>query len=119
MAVIALLECGHYVRVNSVGSPKFGRPDEICPECGGSKYVDNEWKEQWHTDCKDCDFHRSHGFVKAYGETCGMRHRGFYPGHRTMLRWYSLAPLEARREIRDRDRKNRSESSAENDVPPF
>lgn len=118
MAVIGLLECGHYARYDKEWRGN-GLPDEVCFYCKESKYVLQEWKEQWHTDCQDCDFHRSHGYAKKYGVDAKERHM-LRTGHRNVyLRWYSFAPLGARKAVASIAKQIEAQSSATALLPPF
>lgn len=118
MAVIALLECGHYVQYPSIHAPWSGTPCEHCPDCKTMCNVRVEWPESWWSGCQDCPGTKSHGNAHVYAENAARRHTAA-TGHRSWVRWYGKAPSVARASVARRAAKKRADNPDQNGPPPF
>ena len=117
--VIVELKCGHYIkspRATARGYMDDGA--EHCPDCKTVEDVLEEWPEKWHSLCHDCDYHRTHGFSRAYAARSIEQHTR--PGHRAYVAWYAPnVPPMALLQIKVRSEKFRKMFVDTGENPPF
>lgn len=119
MAVIALLNCGHYVEYGystPVANPTG--PQEDCPDCKTTELIISEWREQWNATCKNCSHATHHGFNKRGAIASKERHSRAM-GHAVVVGWFSYAPSQAKREIAERRQGSVQRSFPITVDPPF
>lgn len=116
---IALLNCGHYVEYGSstpVANPTG--PQEDCPECKTTEMIVTEWKEQWNATCKHCPHVTHHGFNKKGALASKERHERARR-HSVVVGWFSYAPADAKREVKERRQRTTQPTLPFPVAPPF
>lgn len=118
MAVIGLLACGHYAEYPSKWENLL-RASEECRLCGVTQSVREEWGDCWHSQCRQCSYHRTHGYSRKYADASAQRHAS-QTGHHSIVLWYNPAPAPARTFIQTYYRSEKpSNKLDENPSPPF
>jgi len=87
--VAVQLDCGDFVMVHTVD--RSARPQEYCKFHGEWRDVAKVYAEVWHSRCRVCDYHRTHGKAKRYAEQSAQHHL-LRTGHRTVVQYYGDKP---------------------------
>lgn len=113
MVIIELI-CGHVYSIN-----ERPRVDEVCLECHAIRVVVNSWEDQWHSRCRECVYHRAHGFGRKYADAAAAIHHE-KTLHSVSVLWYGDAPERIRTLVREtRATKKFLNNPPEDAAPPF
>lgn len=115
MIQVRFAACGHYAEFKTVDD-RYGL-EELCAPCGKYQSVWEVWRDQWHSNCADCVYHRTHGQAKVYAERAATAHTSRHPSHRVSVAYYSDAPSEAKMALAKIREENRPQPLP--DLPPF
>lgn len=112
--VTILLTCGHVYVIN-----ELPRVDEPCEQCKAIRVVVDYWQTQWHSLCKECAYHRTHGYSRKYADDAAALHHG-KTLHNVSVLWYADVPQHIRTLVREaRTAKKNLGNPAEDASPPF